>query len=74
MTAAEMGKLIGQGYVHFDGSLAFYTVIIDARITYGRVHVKIRPECGSGDRWVEFSNVKRIERPENMLKAVERRF
>ena len=39
------------------GCLFFRVNIVDERFRYGRYDVKVRPEGGEGERWVEFHNV-----------------
>lgn len=55
MTAAELTELVGRSGVWrtIGDCLKIRIKTLDARQSYGRVDVRITPEAGNGEAWVD---------------------
>lgn len=58
MTSNELSRYVGGTYLFHThkgpGTMAVQVRCVDARVSYGDVHVQITPVAGSGLVWVSF--------------------
>lgn len=57
ITATELQTLIGKRGEWQAGPIGFTVRIIDARLVFNRVDVKIEPIAGTGQKWVSLDSV-----------------
>lgn len=64
MTTAELAKYIGQvGAYHGVPGLVVEVTVIDARVSWGQVHLQIQPTSGSGSKWVNTESYQNLVYP-----------
>jgi hypothetical protein len=57
MTANELSKYVGTTiFVRFE-DLIVSCVVTDAKTTFGRDRLLVRPTDGRGEQWIEFSRL-----------------
>jgi len=61
MTVAEMAKYIGQTADYYAvTNMVFAVVIADARMSWGKLQLRIKPRDGYGVKWVDAESVGEI--------------
>ena len=61
MTTAEMAKYIGQTADYYAvPNMVFAVVIADARMSWGKLQLQIKPRDGYGVKWVDAGSVGEI--------------
>lgn len=58
-TYTEMMKFVGQRGMLTDGRGIEYEVEVDdVRVTFGNLHLHVKPLAGNGDAWIEVSSLR----------------
>jgi hypothetical protein len=65
-TVKEMAQYLGRSGCYRVQGMEVAVEVTDARVTFGQVHLQIRPVSGTGSQWVARDSVQiPIEREEN---------
>ena len=57
-TANVMAQRIGETASYHVGDLSFQVYILDARLSWGRVHYQVQPVAGDGAKWVDADSLQ----------------
>ena len=57
-TANVMAQRIGRKASYHVGDLSFQVYVVDARVSWGRVHYQVQPVAGDGAKWVDADSLR----------------